>query len=1183
MDAKTKVTTNTIPAFDVDSFDKNNNYVIEASAGTGKTYSIVEIVKKITENDINEIKKVLIVTYTEKAAGELKDRIAKGLREKFKEEADKLDLNDISIYTIHSFCKNTIKEFGITSNLPLDLDLVSDLELHDFVEQYFRTGEIYKTIILLKSFAYEVKVDTLKKVFIEGVSKYYLDSNDEEDPSVVSLDTDGVDYKKKLENISTIASYKDFDDYLAHNEEARNHYQALRCSESTQANYCAETIEKEYDKEFLKTKLALDGKRNGRDKIKDKSPEKAAIQYFNGLRESIGLNKRDGEFTRNLIPALYFVDFYKAWQKEKEYKKSQSFDDMIRYIREEVKKPDSELLTKLREKYTYGIIDEFQDTNQRQFDIFENIFLKGDKNHIVVVGDPKQSIYAFQGADVTVYNSAKKTINKNNNLFSLKKNWRSSDGTVNFAGKFFHKDNGFNFGVTEFEPSLINKSFHSTYNGQKLDKTIWVGSDTIDGGYVDGRTFARIAVEQILNCCKRDKNNKTALQLIVTAEDEKTKKTYEKEHRDVTFEDFTILARTRSEMSAIKYELKKVGIPFIQYKDDSLFEGRECANWISVLQAVNLTDFTGNNRKIFKKALFTVFFGFDLYELNDERFDKDDIDEIKLFNEWRELAKKRLWEDLIDSIMVKSNLFSVLKALNKSQTFNKIRQLGEYIVDYLYENHTLLDVIRNLSNLSSGSDEDKEGSTVGRGTDFKAVKIMTMHASKGLEFPVVISVGGLRGVNDSGSAFTYHKDVVDVNGETKKALFLTLRKNDSNSGIIREELIEEFKRIYYVAYTRAKYVLIIPNYGPNYSGDVSFLAEAMDNYLANNPGDYKFVCKSKKRLDELQDETKEILNSENKNDRSTTQEIENQKQALVKLSGEVKGIQSYKRSYSSLSHPKHENDNEFDEEEINLEGEKGEGLKEFDKAGIPIDGEYDEAAITKESPKKFPKGAKIGTALHEIFEKLDYQNYESMVDEVIKNAFEGQLISLSDEAKIYVKDMVYRVLNAKFPEIHGADKTNKFFDLKVLSLKDKKAEKEFNFNLIFGDKAEYLKNYFNGFIDLFFKIGDYYSVLDWKSDTLSDTFKSYKTLDDLKAHVDDAYSIQRVLYAHCIIKWLKTYYPRESEEDIFKNHFGGVYYVFVRGCNPGTSNGVYAHTWKSWADLESAFENIINKRIWRKK
>ena len=1176
---------NTIDAFNINKFDKNRNYVIEASAGTGKTYSIVEIVKKITEGDINEIKKVLIVTYTEKAAGELKDRIAAGLREKFPDEIDKLDLNDISIYTIHSFCKNTIKEFGITSNLPLDLDLISDLDLDDFTEKYFRTGEIYKTIIALWELGTGIKVDGIKETFIDGIKKYYLDSNGEEDESIVSLEVKkkNIDYKKGLERIIKLSSYKDFNDYLDHDPEAKHHYEVLKNSTSSQANYCAEQLESTFKDRFYGGRPVKNGNTKGRDNIsgKSKENESKAVEYFAEIVDSMGTNSaecKDGKYAKRLVSALYFVDYFKAWQKEKEYKKSQSFDDMIRYIREEVKKPGSELLTKLRQKYTYGIIDEFQDTNQRQFDIFKSIFLDGENNHIIVVGDPKQSIYAFQGADVNVYNDAKEKIEEKGKICSLVKNWRSSNGMVDFANKFFDESNDFNFEVTKFTKSDPNDNFRSTFDGKDA-KSIWIGSEGPNGGMVDEREFARISVEQILKCCKKDDKGNTALQLY--SKDKKGVETV----RGVDFSDFTVLARTRSEMSAIKSELKRVGIPFIQYKDDSLFKGKECANWISILQAVNLPDYTGNNRKIFKKALFTVFFGFDLYELNDERFDKEDIDEIKLFNEWRELAKKRLWEDLIDSIMVKSNLFSVLKALNKSQTFNKIRQLGEYIVDYLYENHTLIDVIRNLSNLSKGTDEDEEGATVGRGTDFKAVKIMTMHASKGLEFPVVISVGGHIGVNKKlGKAFTYHQTYKDSNQKTLKKLILTLSKDNNNSKDIYKEVFEEYKRIYYVAYTRAKYVLILPNYQGNYSDDgFTFLRTAMEKYMSNYPDDFDYVYKSKKKLYELQDETKEILNSENKNDRSTTQEIEDQKQALVKLSGEVKGIQSYKRSYSSLSHPKHENDDEFDEEEINLEGEKGEGLKEFDEAGIPIDGEYDETAITKESPKKFPKGAKIGTALHEIFEKLDYQNYESMVDEVIKNAFEGQLISLSDEAKIYVKDMVYRVLNAKFPEIHGAEKTNKFFDLKVLSLKDKKAEKEFNFNLIFGDKAEFLKNYFNGFIDLFFKIGDYYSVLDWKSDTLSDTFKSYKTLDDLKAHVDDAYSIQRVLYAYCIIKWLKTYYPSESEEDIFKNHFGGVYYVFVRGCNPGTSNGVYAHTWKSWADLESAFENIINKRIWRKK
>ena len=1167
--------TNVIKAFNIKYFNENENYVIEASAGTGKTYSIVEIVKKITESDINKIKKILIVTYTEKAAGELKDRIAKGLRKKFKKEADKINLNDISIFTIHSFCKTTISEFGITSNLPLNLDLISDLDLYDFSEKYFRTGEVYKTIIGLRELGYEVKYDALKETFIEGVGKYYLDINNNEDTSIVSLEKTAIDYSDSLKKVLAFKTYKDFDDFLNKYKDARTNYDALKNSSVEIARIDAEIIKDTFKNMFYGMKIKKDGSEEGHGKIKNKSPEDVAYGFFKNLQKELGSNNQDlfdgGKFATLVITNAFFKDFFISWQKEKEYKKSQSFDDMIRYIREEVMKDNSELTKKLREKYTYGIIDEFQDTNQKQFDIFKTIFMC-EGHHIIVVGDPKQSIYAFQGADVSVYNNAKEEISKVGNLESLKKNWRSSNDMVNFAGKFFHKDNGFDFTITGFEASEVNDNFWSIYKEKdgKTRPSIWVGAKNRQGDAIDKNEFAKIAIEQILESCKKiKKDGDTALVLHYIDDNGDEIK------RSVTFSDFTILARTRYEMTAIKSELKKAGIPFTQYKDNTLFYGKECANWISVLSAINLPDFTGYNRKIFKKALFTDFFGKELYELNDEKYEKDDIREIGLFNEWRNLAKKRLWEDLIDSVMVKSDLFTVLKDLNKSQAFNKIKQLGEYIVDYLYDNHTLDDVIRNLHNLSSGDEEDEEGAIVSRGSNFECVKIMTMHASKGLEFPVVISVGGTAGLGKGkGKAFTYHDD--------NKQLILTLNKDKKSGDIIKNELAEEFKRIYYVAYTRAKYILMIPNYQDEQYGDgLEFLKDATQNFIKNNPSLYTYVTPQNKTYAELKEETQAVLG---KKEGATPKEISDQKDAIKELIKKEKQLISVKRSYSSLSHPKHEEDDNPYDDSVDLEGEKGENLSEFDKISIQVDGKYDDnKALIIPAPKKFPKGNKVGSALHEVFEKLDYQDYGKQVDKVIEDAFKKEQISVSAESNDYIKNMVDNVLSAELPEIKGSNATGEYFKLNELKLNEKRAEAEFNFNLIFGNKVEFLKNYFNGFIDLTFQRGEYFSILDWKSDTLkTDDYNHYSNKDDLKEHVNDCYSIQRVLYAYCLIRWLKTYYPDEDYEDIFKNHFGGVYYVFLRGCNSDTSNGVYSHTWSSYSEIEKAYENIINARIWRK-
>ena len=124
-----------------------------------------------------------------------------------------------------------------------------------------------------------------------------------------------------------------------------------------------------------------------------------------------------------------------------------------------------------------------------------------------------------------------------------------------------------------------------------------------------------------------------------------------------------------------------------------------------------------------------------------------------------------------------------------------------------------------------------------------------------------------------------------------------------------------------------------------------------------------------------------------------------------------------------------------------------------------------------------------------------------------------------------------------------------------------------------------LKNYCNGFVDLIFKNGDYYSIVDWKSDRLNEDFVSYSDPVNLKQHVDECYSIQRVLYSYCLINWLKQSMPNKSHEQIFNEHFGGVYYIFLRGCNENTSNGVYAQTWNSWDDLEQSFKEIVKYKV----
>ena len=176
--------------------------------------------------------------------------------------------------------------------------------------------------------------------------------------------------------------------------------------------------------------------------------------------------------------------------------------------------------------------------------------------------------------------------------------------------------------------------------------------------------------------------------------------------------------------------------------------------------------------------------------------------------------------------------------------------------------------------------------------------------------------------------------------------------------------------------------------------------------------------------------------------------------------------------------------------------------------------------------------------------------------------------------------LVWNVLNATFPEVTGSDTTDKLFSLKEISFENRISEAEFNFNPEDKAAGSLLKNFCNGFIDLVFmrkiKGQEVYSILDWKSDSFET--EQYADSFFIKNHTDKRYSIQRLLYSYALIKWLSIFY-HESPEDIFKNHFGGMYYVYVKGCKAGSSNGIYVHSWKNWNDLNSAFTKLCDTLI----
>ena len=393
--------------FSLDDFNTNQSLFIEASAGTGKTYTIQLMVAKMIAEG-TPLKKILIVTYTEKAAGELKDRIRKKIVDVLKNnrideksaplnatqiesfEQAYRDVDNASIFTIHSFCQKALKEYAYDANRPFDMGMIDDATVEDVVDKCIRDdwkdNEVFQT--LLSENGVEKYSDKIKKELVSAVTMYKGKNGDSEivkpedfvEWSGFAITED--DAKKLVDkcDFASLGVFKEFKDKFNLLKEKYNEktYKASYTSRgetviadfpvaaliekienwnSSQKNPFTPTqvggkLEDLSEDEFGKTLKYVFEKSKGLDKLHDN------VSEF--LKKGLVEKKFKNEQTRKL---------FDAWQSKKAEKKVQSFDDMILFVHKAVMNGDDALKKHLRLQYKCAIIDEFQDTNQIQWGI----------------------------------------------------------------------------------------------------------------------------------------------------------------------------------------------------------------------------------------------------------------------------------------------------------------------------------------------------------------------------------------------------------------------------------------------------------------------------------------------------------------------------------------------------------------------------------------------------------------------------------------------------------------------------------------------------------------------------------------------------------------------------------------------------------------------------------------------
>ena len=162
-------------------------------------------------------------------------------------------------------------------------------------------------------------------------------------------------------------------------------------------------------------------------------------------------------------------------------------------------------------------------------------------------------------------------------------------------------------------------------------------------------------------------------------------------------------------------------------------------------------------------------------------------------------------------------------------------------------------------------------------------------------------------------------------------------------------------------------------------------------------------------------------------------------------------------------------------------------------------------------------------------------------------------------------------INANLEIVEGNQKKQETFHLNEIADNARKSEMLFFMDLKSDREKEILNLYCKGFMDLLFKRDGRYCILDWKSDYI-DTYDETAIWNQMLFR---RYNVQQVLYSYVLIRWLKSFHPEMSESKIFDQFFGGIYYVFFRGCRAGEKSGIMASTFSSFEELETLYKGVI--------
>lgn len=1168
--------------------------VVTASAGTGKTYAITLLVVRLVVERALDVRRILVVTFTEAATAELRARIRTRLRDAvqayrlagaggsgdrdlddYVEERSgtravdlaRLELamenvDEAPISTIHGFCHRMLHNAAFESNAEYEAELVTDTgPLRDQVLQ-----DAWATLVA------DQPDETLSRVRAANLvpsSMRVLADKVSRNPDLPVLSGDRVAmgnhlvlearalwradrgnieklFREKLEdgpaNDSTIFKwFGEVENYLEGPGPYEKPPPGIRRFGGEEAKFSGGRLSHPFFASCERIRRLY------------KTPE---TDFDPNLK---ALEKRILDYVRTEIP------------RRRRNDRKVTFDDLLLLLRSALLGPNRpRLAAVIREQYEAALIDEFQDTDPVQFEIFESVY--GTTNlPVFLIGDPKQAIYSFRGADMFAYFDAVSRSGQRQHTMGI--NWRSDPGLVRAVNALFSER-------PKWPPAFL------------LEAIGYPRVEPRDGACDAFAAKGEFRPEPFEILFARRGNDGTGLakgkykenlpRLIAADISALIRSGSTLSGRRVLAGDIAILTRTNVQCFEIQVALRELNVPAVVLGDRSVFESPEARELQQVLGAVVEPSRTELRRALATELLAVSANDFARMETDPALWDAW----AGRFRDWGRIWVEKGFVQMLDALVVDATVTErMLRLVDGDRRLTNLLHLMELLRTAAKESHLgPSGLLHWLSEQRGDAKKRAEHAEIRLENDEAAVKLTTIHKAKGLEYPIVYCPylwdGRLLHKNDE-AAFTFH----DPTDENRIKLDLGSPDYHAHREQAELEVLAENIRLLYVALTRAKHRVSIVWGGFN-DVDTSALFSLL--YPPAVPdGETVSIRQFKNRKREVDDDAMYRVFEERSRAalgaigvRTLEPDAVGEPLPSEGLTGAELRVREVEREFRSKWRMTSFSGLTSGQGAAPIEPREG---RDHDEIAAPPAALGTESAAL-DSPivlAEFARGANAGTFYHSVLEHLDFCDPSGILPLVSEKLVEAgyDAAKWTETVARSVTDVLGTPLGADpsflLGNVPAARRLNELeFHLpvadgltaEVTPVTQQALARVFSAHPSPGVPADYadvvarlrflpVEGFLKGYIDLVLEHEGRFYVVDYKTNFLGSSAGAYERTKLPNAMAHGHYYLQYHLYALAVHRYLE----RRVTSYRYDTHFGGALYLFVRGMSPalGASHGVF--------------------------